>query len=150
MFNNLGKLFLTLCLLTVAGGVVANAHVDSDSRIQANIPFVFTVGDTTLPAGKYEIRTLDDASSDVLILRSADGDTSVIFVTENTRRRDNQPAAKTELVFNKVGDNYFLSQIWVTGNASGSELPKSRMERRLAGDSSLSEKHSVVGFLKSL
>jgi hypothetical protein len=57
MMKNLGKLFLTLCLLAVGGGVVANAQIDGVSQIEANVPFAFTVGDTKLPAGKYNIRT---------------------------------------------------------------------------------------------
>jgi hypothetical protein len=55
---------------------------------------------------------------------------------------------KTELVFNKVGDQYFLSQIWVAGSAAGNEVPKSRMEKRLAKGGSQSEKHSVIASLK--
>ena len=54
--RNLGKLFLALCLLMVGGGMVANAQIASDVTIQANIPFAFTVGDTTLPAGNYTLR----------------------------------------------------------------------------------------------
>jgi len=150
MIRNLGKLFLTLCLLTVGGGVVANAQIDSDMRIQANVPFAFAVGDTTLPAGNYEIKRVDDNAPNVLELRSADGRTSVIFETENAQTRDDQAASKTELVFNKFGDEYFFSQLWVSGSVSGSELPKSRMEKRLALSGSKSEKHSLVAVLKHL
>jgi len=53
MMRNLGKLLLTLCLLTVGGGVVATAQVDTISQIEANVPFAFAVGDTKLPPGKY-------------------------------------------------------------------------------------------------
>jgi hypothetical protein len=150
MIRNLGKLFLTLCLLTVGGGVVANAQIDSDMRIQANVPFAFAVGDTTLPAGNYEIKRVDDNAPNVLELRSADGRTSVIFETENAQTRDDQAASKTELVFNKFGDEYFFSQLWVSGSVSGSDLPKSRMEKRLASSGSQSERHSLAAVLKHL
>ena len=149
MTRNLGKLFLTLCLLTVGGGVVANAQVDNPTRIQANVPFAFSVANTTLPAGKYEIKTLDD-SNNVLELRSPNGRTSVLFETDSLQARGDRAASKTELVFDKIGDQYFLSQVWVAGSASGSALPKSRMEKRLEDGGSRSEKHSVVGFLKRL
>ncbi|HZE72934.1 MAG TPA: hypothetical protein VE135_25760 [Pyrinomonadaceae bacterium] len=150
MIKNLGKLCLTLCLL-VAGGVVANAQIDGGPQIEANITFAFMVGDTKLPAGKYEIKTLDaETSPSILELRSADGRTSVVFDTQNAQRREDEFANKTELVFDKVGDQYFLSQIWVSGSASGSELPKSRMEKRLAGDGTQPEKHSIVAFMKHL
>jgi len=150
MMRNLGKLLLTLCLLMVGGGVVATAQVDTISQIQANVPFAFAVGDTKLPAGKYEIKTLDDNSSNVLELRSADGHTSVVFDTQDALTRGEQIPSKTELVFNKVGDQYFLYQIWVAGSAAGNEVPKSRMEKRLAAGGVQSEKHSVVAFMKHL
>jgi len=148
--RNLGKLFLTLCLLSVGGGVVANAQVSTVSGIEANIPFAFAVGDTKLPAGKYKIRTPDDNAPSILEIRSDNGRTSVVFDTENAQTRDDQPANKTEQVFDKVGDQYFLSQIWLSGSESGSELPKSRMEKRLADGGTQPEKHSIVAFMKHL
>jgi hypothetical protein len=48
MIRNLGKLFLALCLLTVGGGIVANAQIDTDATIQANVPFAFVIGDKML------------------------------------------------------------------------------------------------------
>src|SRR6185436_322654 len=102
MIRNLGKLVLALCLLTVGGGIVANAQIDSDSRIEGNVPFTFVVGHTTLPAGKYEIRGLDDDTEGVLELRSVDGRTKVIFETEGAQTRDGQPSSKTEFIFDKV------------------------------------------------
>ena len=150
MMRNLGKVVLTLCLLTVGGGIVANAQIDSLTRIQANVPFAFAVGNTMLPAGKYQIRRLDDNAPNVLELTSANGRTRVIFDSEDAEMRAEQPASKTELVFDKVGDQYFLNRIWVAGSSSGIEMPKSRMEKRLTDGGSQSEKHSIVGFLKHL
>ena len=148
MIINPVKKFLMLSVFVLGGVVVANAQMDDGSRIQANVPFDFTVSETRLPAGKYEIRRLDDELSNILELRSANGRTTVAFAAEDAKRRDDQIASKTELVFDKVGDQYFLSQVWVAGSASGSELPKSRLQKRLDTDGSQSEKHSVVGFMK--
>lgn len=148
MMRNLGKLFLALCILTIGGGVVANAQVDTVPQIEANVPFAFVVGDTTLPAGKYQIRTIDDMASNVLEIRSANSRTSVIFDTENAEARGERIESKTELVFDKVEGQYFLSQIWVAGTSTGNELTKSRTEKRLTNGGSQSEKHSVVAVLK--
>ena len=148
MIRNLGKLFLTLCLLAVGGGVVANAQIDTDNPIQANVPFAFAIGNTTLPAGKYEIRKIEDNSPSVLEVRSVNGRTKVVFETEDAQTRADQAASKTELVFDKVGDQYFLSQIWVAGSLVGIEMPKSRMEKRLRDGGSQPEKHSIVASLK--
>jgi hypothetical protein len=150
MIKNLGKMCLTLCLLMVFGGVVANAQMDSVPQVEVNITFPFMVGDTKLPAGKYVIKTSDDNSPNVLELRSADTKTSVIFDTENAQARGDKTANKTELVFDKVGDQYFLRQIWVGGTATGNELTESRMEKRLTGSGSQAEKHSVVASMKRM
>jgi hypothetical protein len=142
---------MALCLLTVGGGVVADAQIESaPPRIQANVAFAFVVGNTTLPAGKYEISRLDDTNPNTLELRSANGRTSVVFETEDAQTRDDQAASKTELVFDKVGDREFLSQIWVAGINSGRAVPKSRMEKRLDGGGSQAERHSIAAFLKHL
>lgn len=146
---NLGKLFLALCLLTVGGGIVANAQIDTGVTIQVNVPFTFVVGDTTLPAGKYEIRALDEMEG-VIELRSANGHTAVLFNAENVGTKGNQIANKSELLFDKVGGKDFLSQIWIAGSASGSELVKSRMEKRLEGGGRQTERHSIAAILRHL
>ena len=150
MIRNLGKLFLALCLLTVGGGVVANAQIDTGVTIQANVPFTFVVGDTTLPAGKYDIKVMDGDSANVLELRSVHGHTSVVFDTESAETRGDRIVSKGELAFDKIGDTYFLSQIWMAGSASGSQLVKSRMEKRLEGKGMNSERHSIVAILRKL
>ncbi len=148
MIRNLGKLFLALCLLTVGGGVVANAQIDSGVTIRGDVPFTFIVGDTTLPAGKYDIKVLDGDSLNVLELRSINGHTSVVFDTENVETRGDQIVNKGELVFDKIGDKYFLSQVWVAGSASGGKLIKSRMEKRLEASGVKSERHSIAAILR--
>jgi hypothetical protein len=148
MMKNLGKLFLTLSLLVVGGGVVANAQIDSVPQIEANVPFAFTVGDTRLPAGNYYIRTLDDNAPSLLEISSVDGRTSVAFDTENATTRNDRAAKTTELVFDKVGDRYFLSQVWVSGSTYGSELAKSKLQKNLESSGSKAEKQSVAALMK--
>jgi hypothetical protein len=150
MMKNLGKLFLALCLLTIGGGVVANAQVSTVPEIEVNVPFDFVVGDTRLPAGKYEIRAIDETSNDVLEIRSVDSRTSVIFETEDAENRGELVKNKTQLVFDKVGDEHFLSQIWVEGSAAGNELAKSRMEKRLLDGGNQAAQQPVVASLKRL
>ena len=150
MIRNSGKLLLALCLLVVGGGVVANAQIDSVPQLEINVPFAFAVGDTRLPAGKYEIRTPEDNSPNVLEIRSVDKRMAVFFDTEAAVTRGDQIENKNEIIFDKFGDQYFLRQIWVSGSSSGSELPRSRMEKRLASGNTQPERHSVVAVLRRL
>ena len=150
MIRNLGKLFLALCLLTVGGGIVANAQIDTSVTIQADVPFAFVVGNTTLPAGKYVIRGIDDNRPGVLELRSVNGRKTIVIDTDNAEANPERLQSKSELVFDKVGDKYFLSQVWAEDNASGSQLVRSRMEKRLAKGGSQSEKQSVAAVMKRM
>ena len=132
MVKSVGKLFLVLCLLTVGGGIVANAQVGTVPEIDVNIPFEFEVGDTSLPPGKYQIKAIDDNGTNVLEIRSANKRTSVVFDTSDAQRGSDRIENKTELVFNKVAGQYFLSQIWVAGSSTGNELIRSKKEKGLA------------------
>jgi hypothetical protein len=100
----------------------------SEERVIATIPFAFTAGTSTLPAGEYTISQVPNTPGIVLI-RSQDNHTSVFFGTESAYAI--QIPQRTELVFNEVGDRYFLSQIWIAGEDLGRELPKPRAEREL-------------------
>jgi len=142
------QLFLTLALLVVGGLTAAQAQMDSDTTIDANIPFQFVVGTTTLPAGKYVIRQLDDSGNtpNVLEIRSAKGKLATILDTENASM--DQPAKKSEVTFDKIGDKYFLSQIFVEGENYGTQAIESKMERKLKDGGQQVAKQSV-GFRKT-
>ena len=148
--RNLGKLFLALCLLTVGGVTVANAQVERGPQIEANVPFAFVVGDTKLPAGKYQIRTSDGVANEVLEIRSDNGRTAVVFDTVQAQLEGDRIQHKTELVFDKVDDLHFLAQVWVAGSMTGNELTKSRMEKRLTKDGSQLEQQSVAAVMKRM
>lgn len=150
MVRNSGKLLLAFCLLVVGGGIVANAQVNTVPELEINVPFAFAVGDTRLPAGKYEITTPEDVSPNVLEIRSLDRRMAVIFDTEAAETRGEQIENKTQIIFDKIGDQYFLRQIWVIGSSYGSELSRSRMEKRLASGNTQPERHSLVAVMRRL
>jgi len=79
--------------------------------LTAKIPFQFHVGNAKLPAGEYRIHLLDDSDLTVTEITSADGSTSALFQVQNTDA--NATPAKTELVFNKYGNRYFLGERYV-------------------------------------
>ena len=147
--KTVSKLLLSLCLLMGFGAaMVAHAQIDSDATIEANIPYAFVVKDTQLPAGKYTIKVADETNPSMLEIRSANGHTAVLFETENTLVK--RTMHKSELVFDKVGDTYFLSQVFLKGDNSGNQLPESKMARRLEDGGHKAERHSVIAYLKRL
>jgi len=124
------KAFAIASVVVLSMAIVAvSARAQASSPLLANIPFQFVVRDQTLPAGEYRIEQL--SSNSVLLIRSTDGHTSTIVMTMAALANDWQSESK--LVFNRYGDQYFLSQIWTAGNKSGRELYKSPRETELAG-----------------
>ena len=136
-----------LCLLTGIGGVRASAQSDSDEIIVADIPYDFVVRDQTLPAGRYTIKVSDDTNLNVLVLRSANGRRSALFQTQDIQA--DQTPRQTELTFNKIGDTYFLSQIWLAGSDQGVALEKSKAEQKLEDGGMKSERHAVSAVHRS-
>jgi hypothetical protein len=116
-----------LTLLLVAGSAFAQTV-----HVRGNIPFNFAVGNKTLPAGTYDVGTIDTRNSKILLLKARDGNTSMML---NSNAAENlKPADKTKLVFNQYGNRYFLSQIWVAGETRGHQLPESSREKETARD----------------
>ena len=107
---------LALALLAAQAG-------RAQEPILANIPFAFTVGNTTLPAGEYRVEKLQDSSPALLIQRTDRG-ASMIVITSAVEV--NAPQAQTKLIFHRYGKQCFLSQVWTAGHARGRELPDSR------------------------
>jgi|GEM_PF-595997 len=138
------KLFLSLCLVSLGATLTAHAQIRSDATIRANIPHSFVVNNTTLPEGSYVITLADPDASELneLEIRSANGKTAVLFDTEPVSVPGT--ASATELVFDKVGDTYFLSRVFLKGDAGGNQVLKSKKQRRLEETGSIAESHSIA------
>jgi len=118
----------------------SKAHAQIVGGLEANIPFEFHAGNAKLPAGKYFVRMLDDSDLRIMEIRSANGKTSALFEVQESEA--NSTPAKSELIFNKYGNRYFLSELFDEGNPSGSRVPKSRYEEKI--DQATSEPQAHV------
>ena len=128
-----------LSLLLVLAVISVNSQGRSETSIAGNVPFDFTVGDTRLPAGNYTLRRIALTSSyDRIVIKSADGrgDSHTVVTLPN---RTSEVQKESKLVFNRYGDQYFLSQIWMAGSDTGRDLAPSRNERNLAKGSMLAK-----------
>lgn len=119
--------FLGVLTLLAAGSAFAqNVHV------RANIPFDFIVDKGKLAAGQYDLSSLNTATGRTLLLKNSDG--KPLRMINANAVSSIQPSSKTKLVFERYGDRYFLSQIWIEGRDIGHELPKSAREAEMALD----------------
>jgi hypothetical protein len=114
--------------LSVALLAAASMYAQGSQKLTVQVPFGFHVGDSILPSGEYIVST--DVAPGVVRLRSADAKSSVMILSRATQTLATPTTGK--LVFNKYGDEYFLSQIWKAGDNMGNELHKSRREVEVA------------------
>ncbi len=123
------RILLMLGLLSIIA--VSSAHAQSNNEQQANIPFSFTIAGQIFPAGEYRVTRLNPQSDKAaLAIKSVDGRMSRIVLTMPVQ--SGKPQETAMLVFSRYDDQYFLSQVWMSADNTGLELPKSRSERTLA------------------
>jgi hypothetical protein len=117
----------------------ARAHAQIIGGIEVTIPFQFYAGNAKLPAGKYVIRTVDNTDLTFMEISSADGSTSALF--EVREAEANSSPAKSEVIFKKYGDRYFLAKLFDESNPNGSAVSESRYEKSVGEAAAESEAH---------
>jgi hypothetical protein len=105
------------------------AFGQSDRQTIIHIPFNFTVGEKSFPAGKYIVERNRNNSDTVWVIKQKDDGGSAILLTRAVRAND--VVEQTRLVFNRYDDLYFLSEFWTVGSQTGHQLPVSKQERVL-------------------
>jgi hypothetical protein len=85
--------------------------------LTTKVPFEFTVGNRTLPAGDYRVVLI---SPDVLSLRDAEGSTLATIVT--TQAISFAKPLNAKLMFKVENGRYALSQLWTGDSTIGYQL----------------------------
>lgn len=101
-------LFAAIAAATLAAG--------SRQRLEVNIPFAFSVGSVTLPAGAYVIDQYGPAG--VLMITSLERHGSAVVMT---RPAINQTGSKSAVTFEKRNGQTVLSGVWL-GDADGRQV----------------------------
>ena len=125
MKNTLCRITGILALAFLASTQVARAQ----QPVLASIPFQFTAGQMTLPAGEYRVQNTGEAPPFLLIQRT-DGSAATYVISNAVQV--NKPQTQSKLIFHRIGKRYFLSQVWVEGQSRGRELPPSAKEKEQA------------------
>ncbi len=113
MNRRLSLVVVMLALAFVVGGSAAYAQ----DVVTGNIPFKFMASGRQHDPGVYELRLADDEATVMLTPEKAKGGSGTVMPVE-TRLAMPASAAKAEearLVFDKVGDTYYLSEVWFPG-----------------------------------
>ena len=105
---------LTLIVFVVVG-LTATAHAQSQSVLKANIPFAFTFGRQTFPAGNYLLLR----TPGFIELRDQRGRTLATVLTQDVLSRT--PAVTPTLKFKATAGQHILTEVWHQ-EATGQQL----------------------------
>jgi len=124
MKNTLCRITGILALAFLATTQVARAQ----EPLLASIPFQFTAGQMTLPAGEYRVQNTGEAP--FLLIQRTDGSAATYVMSNAVQVK--KPQTQSKLIFHRSGKRYFLSQVWVEGHSRGRQLPPSAKEKEQA------------------
>src|SRR6185295_12678076 len=113
---------IPLIIIVFAGVLAINVH--AQTKVIASIPFAFSAGKTTLPAGRYTITVLNPTSDrKVLQIRSLNGRSSAVVLTNGIIGNASENA---KLVFERYGDRYVFAQVQLAGDETALAAVRSK------------------------
>ena len=121
------KTIASFCILSALMVTSINARAQAAENMTIDIPFRFSVGGKTLPAGRYSVKRASTSVS-AYTIQSRDGSETVIVLALASLDNDGTEA-KPKLVFNNYYGRHFLSQVWMPGSNTGNHVPQSKAER---------------------
>lgn len=120
--NVIGALMTLIAAFTIAAPTI---HAQSSITLMANVPFAFSVDGKQLAAGEYEVREIGSRAT---LIESKDGSDHVMGIYAYAG--PSTPGV-SKLVFHKVGNNYFLTEIWTSARGEGLAVPESKQEKEM-------------------
>jgi hypothetical protein len=89
-----------------------------------NVPFAFEAGGQQFAPGSYNIRM---ETPDLVLIKGASRSAFVMV----QKGGGWQPAKKSKIVFQRSGDQYLLTEIWIAEKDGHQDIIESKAERRL-------------------
>jgi hypothetical protein len=106
------KQFPFVIAACVVGVALAAGIAWASATASVNVPFSFMVGDKEMPAGNYEIQA-EGSQEAKLLIRSKEGKGSIVVPV--IERLADTGSKKVHIVFDKVGDKHYLSEVHIPG-----------------------------------
>jgi hypothetical protein len=120
-------IMLAVNILCGVFAIDGHAQTTASAPLRAEIPFAFTVGEKSLPAGVYTVRILNYTSDrKTLQIRSENGRVSAMVQTLGVSSALSDDA---KLVFHRYGQQYFFAQAQMAGETTSLAATKTRAER---------------------
>jgi len=124
-----------LALLTIS----AAAQRVQPTGTWFKVPFSFTVGAQTLPAGNYFVEGL---AWNAVAFHPAEGKAGLIVLAQNATRTQETTA---KLVFHRYGDHYFLASAELPNMDYGRAFPTAKRETQIAKSQPHPENVEITG-----
>ena len=133
MKKMMSRVWVVAVLMTSIAWGTAYGQTTRKVAFTTAVPFEFTAGNQTLPAGIYTFEMASGApaagdQTGVLVIRDSNRRTFVAVAASSAQALD--PQAKSGAVFAKVGDKTYLSQVFQQGKTLGLKLhaPQAHVE----------------------
>lgn len=108
--------------------LIASAQLEQTEHIAAQIPFEFTVGNVTVPAGEVSLQLADQQGWVLAICNPSVKLSTYAPALPSEARR---PATKSALVFRKYGDRYFLASMRIGDSRAVYEFRPGKLENEI-------------------
>ena len=112
----------TLLIIISLFGLAAGAKAETHREIIVKIPYEFMVGGRTLPPGTYTVGRLSDDRLAGLIISGYEQRSGVLVLANHFESRS---ADDPKILFERVGDMYYLSSIETLDGVYTLPLPRS-------------------------
>jgi hypothetical protein len=139
------RLFIAIVIVCGVFASDGHAQTTASATLRAEIPFAFTVGEKSLPAGVYTVRILNPTSDrKTLQIRSENGRVSAMVQTLGVNGALSDDA---KLVFHRYGKQYFFAQAQMAGETTSLAATKTRAERATQRAMKHADSNTVVAIV---
>lgn len=118
---------ILIALLLSLPALVQAQMATKDPLFRINVPFAFMAGGVNLPPGEYLV--YHPGNPYFLVIQDKVGRARAMAYVHPLGTRMNE--STTKLVFNKYGDQYFLSQVWTQADQEVHQCFKCYREKEL-------------------
>ena len=118
----------TIRLMIAAAALAVAAGTASAQTYKAEIPMAFRAAGKLMPPGSYEIRTSQDAATQVLYIRNAQANSAVVLLAQvkTDAPKAWRQAGDPKLAFACAGDACALSRMWNGSDPFAYDFPSAR------------------------
>jgi hypothetical protein len=129
--RNLLAIALSLPLLLSA---VVHAQT---TQLKVTVPFDFIASDTALPAGDYDVQSIDAWGGKALSIHSLTLNAGTLVLSNSSQSA--KIFDRNTLVFYRYGQKYFLAEVWTVNTHIGRQVPLNKRQTELARNQQKSE-----------